>query len=276
MLGGAIPKGQESWAEIRVPSLRGQLRWWFRALGGSATNEDQLFGTCTGDRGVASAVTIRILGISSAAGVGHRSLPQNTVFRPPRTARDIGCEDMSEAGYLAFNIRTPEDARAQVPSRTRFVVQLSSQRLRQVEFHHLCQVFRMFARYGSVGARSRRTFGSLRLLEDRGDLPPEAPSWDSFPTRRLDWFVIEGGPWETEKELRTFAGRWLKLHRNSEAIPKHRRGEVFGHSGSDCPRGESRRASPVILRPVLTPEGRYSLGIIVPRPMPALIRLAVL
>ncbi|WCJ60669.1 type III-B CRISPR module RAMP protein Cmr1 [Fontisphaera persica] len=30
--------------EIRVPSIRGMVRWWFRALGGSADEEKQVFG----------------------------------------------------------------------------------------------------------------------------------------------------------------------------------------------------------------------------------------
>lgn len=39
-------------AEIRAPAIRGQLRWWFRALGGSAADERTVFG---GVAGTASA-----------------------------------------------------------------------------------------------------------------------------------------------------------------------------------------------------------------------------
>ncbi len=31
-------------AEIRAPSIRGQLRWWFRALGGTPQGEKEVFG----------------------------------------------------------------------------------------------------------------------------------------------------------------------------------------------------------------------------------------
>ncbi len=43
--------------EIRAASIRGQLHWWFRALGGNATEEKALFG---GVRGVATASKVVI------------------------------------------------------------------------------------------------------------------------------------------------------------------------------------------------------------------------
>lgn len=49
-------------AEIRAPSIRGQLRWWFRALGGTASDEGAVFGSVAGDA-KASALTIRLDGI---------------------------------------------------------------------------------------------------------------------------------------------------------------------------------------------------------------------
>jgi len=46
-------------AEIRVPSIRGQLRWWFRALGGTREQEKKVFGGVHGGA-VASRVRFRI------------------------------------------------------------------------------------------------------------------------------------------------------------------------------------------------------------------------
>src|SRR5690606_30327286 len=45
-------------AEIRAPSIRGQLRWWFRALAGTRDEENQVFGGVHGGT-TASAVIIR-------------------------------------------------------------------------------------------------------------------------------------------------------------------------------------------------------------------------
>ena len=47
-------------AEIRPASIRGQLRWWFRALGGSAANESFIFGSAAGESGSASRVRIAV------------------------------------------------------------------------------------------------------------------------------------------------------------------------------------------------------------------------
>ncbi|MBI4623842.1 MAG: type III-B CRISPR module RAMP protein Cmr1 [Verrucomicrobia bacterium] len=50
-------------AELRAPSVRGQLRWWFRALGGSLSDESAVFGG-VGKAPAASKLIIRTLKIS--------------------------------------------------------------------------------------------------------------------------------------------------------------------------------------------------------------------
>lgn len=55
--GGAEPRLGD--AELRPPSIRGQLRWWHRAAG-SSVPESEVWGSAAGDRGQASAVLVRI------------------------------------------------------------------------------------------------------------------------------------------------------------------------------------------------------------------------
>ena len=56
--------------EIRVPSIRGMVRWWFRALGGSADDEKSAFGGLnkfgqrTRDEVIASPLVFRITAAS--------------------------------------------------------------------------------------------------------------------------------------------------------------------------------------------------------------------
>jgi CRISPR type III-B/RAMP module RAMP protein Cmr1 len=45
--------------EIRVPSIRGMVRWWFRALGGTADEEKRVFGSVHGGA-VASRLVFRV------------------------------------------------------------------------------------------------------------------------------------------------------------------------------------------------------------------------
>lgn len=41
-LGGAVPSAE---AELRLPSIKGMLRWWFRVLGGDRCMEEKVFGS---------------------------------------------------------------------------------------------------------------------------------------------------------------------------------------------------------------------------------------
>lgn len=54
-------------AEIRVPSIRGELRWWFRALGGNRRDEARLFGSAAHDTGVSSCIRLVISDIVKPA-----------------------------------------------------------------------------------------------------------------------------------------------------------------------------------------------------------------
>lgn len=272
---GASLKGSDSRAEIRAPSIRGQLRWWYRALGGSPQEEARLFGSVAGEQGQASTIILRITKIWDATSNPPEALPINHEFKKVVRAGDIGCADMNRSGYLAFNIRAREDCRAIISERTRFEVNISAPRMSLGDFQTIGQVFRMFAMFGAIGSRSRRTFGCLRLVEEHGNLPARPASWEQFSQRRIDWRPLPGGPWTLE-DLRNEAANWLKSHRNnSDILPKNKRGEVFGHAGKDGPRGEKRRGSPVILRPILVSQGNFSLGLIVPRPTGPLIEDAI-
>ena len=50
----------QSKAEIRAPAIRGQLRWWFRTLGGSPADERDIFGGVAGTAS-ASSLVVRVL-----------------------------------------------------------------------------------------------------------------------------------------------------------------------------------------------------------------------
>ncbi len=53
--------------EVRPPSIRGQLHWWFRALGGSHFDEKAIFGGVHGGA-VASKVVVRVNNVSGQTG----------------------------------------------------------------------------------------------------------------------------------------------------------------------------------------------------------------
>lgn len=56
---GAYQALADNIPELRAPSIRGQLRWWWRNLG--YQSEDELFGSASGSHGSASKVQIRLI-----------------------------------------------------------------------------------------------------------------------------------------------------------------------------------------------------------------------
>jgi hypothetical protein len=70
--------------EIRPPSIRGQLHWWLRALGGNAVLEKELFGG-VGQQASSSKLVVRISGIEGTTG-----RPATLPHKPPGRNNDEG------------------------------------------------------------------------------------------------------------------------------------------------------------------------------------------
>ncbi len=75
--GGADPTK----AEIRASSIRGQLRWWFRALGGTRNEEETIFGAAAGESVKSSSIIVRSAKVqANQKGVDnewYKSIPSN-------------------------------------------------------------------------------------------------------------------------------------------------------------------------------------------------------
>ena len=88
--GGAEPEKQ---AEIRATSIRGQLRWWFRTLGGFKSldpmpvrdQEALIFGSTAGDEGRAGKVILRVCSATCGS-----SLNSTTVKDADQLGAQIG------------------------------------------------------------------------------------------------------------------------------------------------------------------------------------------
>lgn len=67
---------QQNKAELRAPAIRGQLRWWFRALGGSRDEELAVFGGVHQDPPRASKLKVRIVQPPAGGDTGwHQQIP---------------------------------------------------------------------------------------------------------------------------------------------------------------------------------------------------------
>jgi len=137
--------------EIRVPSIRGELRWWFRALGATPADETAVFGGVHGGA-VRSAVVIRVSNVKLVMGPDV-SAPPNSVM-----------------GYLYYfatvsgrvkGIRSSAGHYADVGSSFGLNISLRSD-LESVHEEMLRNAIAHFLRYGCLGLRSTRGCGALR------------------------------------------------------------------------------------------------------------------
>lgn len=147
---------EQSRAEIRVPSIRGEVRWWFRALGGTRDEEKELFGGVHGDP-QRSKVILRLKEpmVSDQAVNLHDLVgrdanhPQAYLLWPLRPTRDRSQKRGMIPPGRAFTLLCSTDARLQDDA-----VQ-----------QKLTSAIELWILLGSLGTRSRRGYGSIAFQE---------------------------------------------------------------------------------------------------------------
>lgn len=177
-LGGA----DRAKAELRVPSFKGALRFWWRALQGQHLHdagklrkrEAQLFGSAEAGQ---SRVSMRLLVPASPPCAGKGELVEKMLPRAsgrPSPARGHGLRYL---GYGVINASNGELTRSCVRSpctvRVRLVWRPLSEERDDDTLQHtaaeardeIAQALVALGTLGGVGARSRRGFGSMALRE---------------------------------------------------------------------------------------------------------------
>ncbi|MHB9007271.1 MAG: type III-B CRISPR module RAMP protein Cmr1 [Limisphaerales bacterium] len=199
--GGAEPEKQ---AEIRAPAIRGQLRWWFRVLGGFASlsplsvraQEERIFGSAAGDAGVASPLIVRIR--------------QSLVSKVVKDADQLGASMNSDRGYLLFPLRS-NPRRNENKGRGVFDGTLPTFDLELVWrgnpilWDDIRALAAIFGHLGSLGFRSRRAMGALAF----GGTPPDLlGALKRFA--KSDGIIIRSMPSENPNDAIAKLARWLK------------------------------------------------------------------
>lgn len=173
MVGGARARQCDDPPTLRPPSVRGQLRFWSRAIGDRALEEDLWGHEQYGQR-------VRILG----------ALSKDNYWRggrlsKPRLARLLG--PSGRHGASDVDMVPPGD---EVCLRFGIPGDLELDRLRAVLWTWL--------HLGSVGRRSRRGYGSLQWLPSKGDIfadtdwPQLWPIYHLRDPRSLKAYLDEG------------------------------------------------------------------------------------
>jgi CRISPR type III-B/RAMP module RAMP protein Cmr1 len=155
--GGAAPDTQ---AEIRAPSIRGQLRWWFRTLGGFKSlsptpvreQEAMVFGSINGCEGRASQLVVRVRGISGSRLISTQA----------KDAEGMNGRVGTDRGYLLFPLRNRPRGVFDESSLPKFDLNLVW-RGDPLLWKSIRALVTIFGNLGALGFRSRRAMGALSM-----------------------------------------------------------------------------------------------------------------
>ena len=225
-------------AELRSPSLRGELRWWFRVLGADAAEERDLFGGL-GEPPVASRIVVRVKNMQAK----HEELPH---FAP-----------MSDLGYLYFfaTVSGNKDGVHRTKSEayfapgTRFTVELLERRPlpdRSRECFNLAveAAFRL----GTLGLRATRGCGAI--AEHGMEMTrAEFATWVRSLPATLTVGLAKDTVFSSWKDCQAELGLFLRTFRKDN----HKSGKEESALGFSS--GKMRESSALRLRPVKVKEG---------------------
>ncbi len=173
MIGGAVPRKCDDPPTLRVPELRGLLRFWTRALGGPGFRE--LEETLWGSTRVGQRVTIRATSVGGPAELRH---PDQPLFPHKPRAESTPTQMIAPGAHFELRFGVPDLGPAY------------RERLQAVVWTAL--------HLGAVGRRSRRGYGSLQWLPRPGDLltgfleTPFDPTTDLASETALQAYVLRG------------------------------------------------------------------------------------
>jgi len=149
-------------AELRVPSIKGMLRFWWRAtcaiesLEEMKKEETKIFGSTEQK----ASFFLKLEGVNNIKAI-KSNLSSGKKFQPKGKTFSVGIID-----YLAFGIRDPRNGytRKHFPSGSQFKLIFS---FYNDEFKQsILNAFYSLIDYGGLGAKSRNGFGSLRLTKN--------------------------------------------------------------------------------------------------------------
>lgn len=128
-------------AEWRAPSVKGLMRWWFRVVGGTREEEEEIFGMAGDKKAKASPFILRCY-----------------VKELPSSKKD---DTLSELSYFGFSLRRGEE-RGYFPRGNLLGLEIlfypkASEEIKRKALASLWLAVNL----GGFGSRSRRLFGSL-------------------------------------------------------------------------------------------------------------------
>lgn len=201
----------QSKAEIRAASIRGQLRWWFRILGGFKSlsamsvrdQEAMIFGSISGDSGTSGKLVLRTNSFNlqgsrkDAAALGHKQFsgPAYLTFPMQSRANQDGSRGVFDSGSFEITLiwRGPLSLMSSLKA-----------------------LMAIFANFGSLGFRSRRAMGALAPMG--GKLP--FTSWREY-FQQPNSIVVRSIPANSSTDAVSRLGGWLRQWRSHGRTQDH-------------------------------------------------------
>ena len=179
-LGGADPRGEP---ELRAASIRGALRFWFRALLGGIIGDDnkglellrndeaKVFGST---KFGASPIIIQV------EYSDFRTTPFSQLAQRDSATRSYGLPGVAYLFFVARGTRRNRERKAINPG-TKFNLKLSLRPGligKQKAFQHACAALWLLTHLGGLGARSRRGSGSLQVIRVTPPVLDDLPAFE--------------------------------------------------------------------------------------------------
>lgn len=246
-------------AELRLPSFKGALRFWWRALNwghhrldGLKREEARLFGGTGADEGQ----SMFLLRIAPGPIIESGNQPH---FKPN-----------SWQGYVGYGLTDAKDrlSRQFIAPGSQFQVQVRGPRAQPSDWQQLRQALQALGLLGGLGGRSRKGWGSLTLtglegsgvawpapdtkpsleasvaeLFGQGGAGPDQPPFSAFsPSARIEIGAAckntqAAHQWLAENYREQVRASSTKSHREGFGLPRDKAGK----------NANTRRASPVFL-----------------------------
>lgn len=223
-------------AELRAASVRGALRWWFRALGGTKDEETEVFGGVQGGA-KRSKVAVRCC----------VSKPVHAQFKTPTP--------MSDLGYLYYFATVSGETKgiriqhnAYFAPGTTFSIQIINGGVSANLVEKFWFAVECFIRLGALGLRSTRgcgAFAEKSLLSKA-----EFLSWaNGIPEECGVVRLVSEEVFSSARKAQECLGRWLRTLRRENYLSGRDR-TALGYSN-----GRERMSSALKLRPIWVREG---------------------
>ena len=154
-------------AEFRAPSVRGNLRWWMRALGCSKELVNALFGSANGDHGMRSRVIVRDTTVPEVLKDLEHSEPMNAetlagssndYFLWPLAKKERGVISAGTTVSFSIIVRDFGEAPKDVKKKAEFE---RAKGTFEKALPELKRALKAFLLFGALGTRSRRCYGSI-------------------------------------------------------------------------------------------------------------------